>query len=35
MDKNNNQDLPKSGEELTELNEFLNMPHDTEDKEEG
>ena len=33
MDKNNNQDLPKNGDELSELNEFLNVPD--ERKEEG
>ena len=29
MDRNNNQDLPKSGDELSELNEFLNMHNET------
>ena len=33
MDRNNNQDLPKSGDELSKLNEFLNVPD--ERKEEG
>ena len=33
MDRNNNQDLSKSGDELSELNEFLNVPD--ERKKEG
>ena len=32
MDRNNNQDLPKNGDELSELNEFLNVP---DERKEG